>query len=187
MELAVELGRPLSFLVLVVIMPFLHALFCSKKFGNDFLSVFLTWALAILYAMAWTRMEAFFKTYKPELSEFFFYRGHAFAMSIAFGWCLGFVVTVAGGLTRITIRYFKPSAFSESLNTLRSIWYGISLVAMIICFVAAFVITEPPCNVLYGYVGCYLIGFGPITISMISLICYLCIRVARRGEVACPP
>ena len=181
MELAVELGRPVSFFVLVVVLPFLYVLFWGKTIKNDVVGILLTWGLAILYAIVWRRMEFFFEIYKPELSEYFFYRGHAFVMSVVFGWCLGFVITVASGLTRITIRYFKPSAFSESLNRLRSIWYLVTVVALIICFVATYVITELPCNLLYSYVGCYLLGFGPIAISLISVICYLLIRVSKRN------
>jgi hypothetical protein len=181
MELAVELGRPVSFLILVVVMPFLYVLFWGKAIKNDVVGILLGWALVILYAMAWTRMEGFFKNYKTELSEFFFYRGHAFVMSVSFGWCLGVVVTVGGSLTRITIRYLKPSAFPESLNRLMSIWYLVTVGALVVCFVAAYVITEPRTNFLYGYVGCYLLGHGPIAISLGSVICYLLIRASNRN------
>ena len=48
MNLAVECARPISFLIIVVIIPFLYVLFSDKAIKGTL----LTWGLAVLYALA---------------------------------------------------------------------------------------------------------------------------------------
>jgi hypothetical protein len=53
MNSAVEFGRSISFLIIVVIIPFLYVMFSDRAIKGTL----LTWGLAVLYALAWTRME----------------------------------------------------------------------------------------------------------------------------------
>lgn len=176
MELAVKLGRPISLLVIVFVIPFLYVLFSDKYIKG----ILLTWGLTVLYALAWTRMEGFFKNYKPELSVFFFYRGHAFVMSVVFGWILGCFVSLPAATIHWAIEHFKPSAFSNNLNKLRLIWYAVTVLSLVICLITTFVITEPPCKFSNGYIGCYLVGLGPTVISILSVIFYLLVRILKK-------
>jgi hypothetical protein len=68
----VEFGQPISFLIIVVLIPFLYVLFGDIAIKDTL----LTWGLAVLYALAGTRMEghltddlAAIAAVRPELPE----------------------------------------------------------------------------------------------------------------------
>lgn len=176
MELAVKFGKPISLFIIVVGIPFLYILF-SDSFGKG---IFLIWGLAVLHAMAWSRMEGFFRNYTPYLSDFFYYRGHAFVMSVVFGWVPGCFISASAALIRRGILYFKPAAFADDLNRLRLIWVTVTLFVVAICFVTAFIIAKPPCKFHSGYISIYLLGLGPIVIVVFPMVSYLLIWAFRK-------